>query len=105
MCIVFTAIIVLADDIRALATSVMTVKTALLALFFIGSYVFSVHWTALAIIFWSTVALPLAFIYSLTVLLFVTEYTVRRLAEWPKGPLLASSVIIATIATIAKQFI
>jgi hypothetical protein len=64
----------------------------------------SVHFTAISLIFWATVAGPLLLVNALTILLLISEFLIRRIAEYPKGPILAASAIVGVIAAIIKAF-
>jgi hypothetical protein len=75
----------------ASAAHTLTLGLALFALFFIWGLILCIHLTVIAIIFWSVVALPLVVIYFASILLFFTEFVVRRIAEYPKGPIFAAS--------------
>jgi hypothetical protein len=79
-----------------------TLGVALFALCFLGAYVFSVHLTVLALIFWAAVAVPLTLIYTLSGVLFISELIVRRTAEYPKGPILAISTFLFAVGALLK---
>jgi hypothetical protein len=61
-----------------------------------------VHLTVIAAIFWLVVALPLLAIYLITVVLFCSEFVVRRIPEYPKGPIFAGSMLLGAIAGIFR---
>jgi hypothetical protein len=48
------------------------------------------------------VALGLAYLAS--AILYVCEFIIRRIAEYPKGPVLALSALIGGIAALVKAF-
>jgi hypothetical protein len=75
---------------------------ALFAPFYLWALILCVHLTVIAVIFWAVVALPLAVIYLLTILLFCSEFVVRRIAEYPKGPIFAGSVLLGAIAGVFR---
>jgi hypothetical protein len=75
---------------------------ALFALFFLWAFIFSVHFTVLALIFWSTVAVPLLLIYAVGALLAIIELIVRRTIEYPKGPILAVSGLLFAVGALLK---
>ena len=75
---------------------------ALFALFYLCALILCVHLTVIAIIFWAVVALPLAVIYLLTILLYCSEFVIRRLAEYPKGPIFAGSLLLVAIAGVFR---
>jgi hypothetical protein len=54
------------------------------------------------VIFWATIALPIVSIYALTIALFVSEFIVRRIAEYPKGPIFAISGLVSAIYVLLK---
>ncbi len=62
----------------------------------------SINFTAISAIFWITVATPLFIVYVLTALLFIFEYALRRIAEYPKGPLFAATAIVAALGLLLK---
>jgi hypothetical protein len=90
--------------VKAYATAAvahqLTLGLALFALFYLWALILCVHLTVIAVIFWVVVALPLLTIYLLTVVLFCCEFIVRRIAEYPKGPILAGSALLGAIAGI-----
>jgi hypothetical protein len=75
------------------------------------SYFLNVVATALAIyayamlLIWFVATAPLVFAYALTAVLWTCEFVVRRIAEYPKGPLLAVSGLIAALAAFTKAMI
>ena len=79
-----------------------TLGAALSMLLFLWAYVFSVHLTVLALIFWVTVAVPLLVIYGVSALLLITELIIRRIAEYPKGPILAISSLLFAVGALLK---
>ncbi|MBR1252270.1 hypothetical protein JQ634_00975 [Bradyrhizobium sp. AUGA SZCCT0240] len=54
------------------------------------------------LLIWFVAAAPLVFSYVLMALLGTSEFVVRRIAEYPKGPLLAVSGLIAAVAAFTK---
>jgi len=111
---IFAAIVWLFEPaFRSMATSFATsiatnqgdLGSALFALAYVWTYVLSVQWTALALIFWISVAVPLSAIYALTVFTFILEFIVRRLAEYPKGPVLAGSVLLGAVGALLKALL
>jgi len=55
-------------------------------------------------VFWLMAFIPLIGVYSLGAGLGLSEFVVRRVAENPKGPILAASAMIAAILAIFKAF-
>ena len=41
-------------------------------------------------------------VYAFSIILFVLEFIVRRIAEYPKGPILAASVLVGGIFVFVK---
>jgi hypothetical protein len=80
----------------------LTLGPALFALFFLWMLILCVHLTVIAVIFWSVVTLPLIVIYLLSILLFCLEFVVRRIAEYPKGPIFAASLLLGAISGIFR---
>jgi ABC-type xylose transport system permease subunit len=56
----------------------------------------------LVLIFWAAIAIPLALAIVLAVVLAVIEFIVRRIAEYPPGPILGVSVLCGAIVAILK---
>jgi hypothetical protein len=52
--------------------------------------------------FWAASAGLVLFIYVGSLLLYVAELTARRIAEYPKGPLLAGSVLVGSVVALTK---
>jgi hypothetical protein len=86
----------------AAAAHTLTLRLALFALFYIWGLIFCVHLTVIAIIFWLVVALPLAVIYLASIILFCAEFLVRRIAEYPKGPIFAGSLLLGAISGVFR---
>jgi hypothetical protein len=86
----------------AAAAKQMTLGLAPFALFFLVVLILCVHLTVIALIFWTVVAVPLLAVYLLTVALFSSEFVVRRIAEYPKGPILAGSALFGALAGVFR---
>lgn len=71
------------------------------AIFFLYCGVFC---SLIALIFWATVALPLVVIYALSASVFLAEFISRRVAEYPKGAILALSALLGGLAGLLKLF-
>ena len=84
------------------AAHTVTLGFALFALFYIWGLILCIHLTVIAVIFWLVVALPLIAIYLLSILLFCSEFIVRRIAEYPKGPIFAGSVLLGAVSGIFR---
>jgi hypothetical protein len=84
------------------ATHTVTLGLALFALFYLWALILCVHLTVIAVIFWAVVAVPLLAIYLLTVVLFCCEFIVRRIAEYPKGPIFAGSALLGAVAGVLR---
>jgi hypothetical protein len=80
-------------------------RDAVSALLFIFGYVFVVHCTVIALIFWVTVTGSLLVIYTITIMLFVAELITRRIAEYNKGLLFAGIALMTALATLLKVLI
>jgi hypothetical protein len=72
------------------------IKTAVALFAFYGS--------AVLLICWAMAAGPLLLAYSATAVLYLFELVVRRIAEYPKGPILAVSAICGGVAALLKFF-
>lgn len=86
----------------AVAAHTLTLGLALFALFFIWGLILCINLTVIGIIFWFVVALPLAVIYLASILLFCSEFIVRRIAEYPKGPIFAASLLLGAISGVFR---
>jgi hypothetical protein len=80
-----------------------TVGIALFQLLTISLYILSIHCTAILLIFWLAVAAPVALLYALSGMLYISEFTVRRVAEYPKS-LLSVGAVFGGVATLLKVF-
>jgi hypothetical protein len=56
------------------------------------------------LVYWAAAVIPLLFAYTATVLLYTLELVVRRIAEYPKGPILGISAGCAGVAAALKFF-
>jgi hypothetical protein len=56
------------------------------------------------LIFWIVAVVPLLFVHLLSFLLMIAELIVRRIAESPKGPIVATSALAGALVAIAKAF-
>jgi hypothetical protein len=56
----------------------------------------------LVLLLWCVIAVPLFLIYSAIAILYVSEFLARRVAEYPKGVILAASVLFGSIVAILK---
>jgi hypothetical protein len=78
-----------------------TLGIALLQLLTVSVYVLSIHCTVIFLIFWLAVAAPVVLLYALSGLLYVSEFVVRRVAEYPRA-LLAVGGVLSAIAILLK---
>jgi hypothetical protein len=85
----------------SLLTSQPTLGIALLQLLTILGYVLSAHCTLIVLIFWAAIAIPVGIIYALSILFYIFELIIRRLAERPNALIVASS-LLGAIATFLK---
>jgi hypothetical protein len=76
----------------------------LLQILFVLSFFAVTIFTAFMLIFWSSVAVPIIYIYVIGFLLFVFEFIVRRIAEYPKGVLIAMSALMASLFAFVGVF-
>jgi hypothetical protein len=53
----------------------------------------------------SVVLISIALTYVATAVLYVSEFVVRRIAEYPKGPILACSALFASLSAFMKAFL
>jgi hypothetical protein len=85
--------------------ALLTVRplTVLQILYVLGFFAVTIF-TAFMLIFWSTVAVPILSLYLTGLLLFVSEFVVRRIAEYPKGVLIAMSALMASLFAFVRVF-
>jgi hypothetical protein len=76
----------------------------LLQILFVLSFFAVTIFTAFMLIFWSTVAVPIIYLYAIGLLLFVSEFIVRRIVEYPKGVLIAVSALMASLFAFVRVF-
>jgi len=76
----------------------------LLQLLFVLSFFAVTIFTAFMVIFWSAVAVPIISLYVIGLILFVSEFVVRRIAEYPKGVLIAMSALMASLFAFVRVF-
>jgi hypothetical protein len=86
----------------AVASNELTLVQALFAFSYLWAFILCFHLTVIAVIFWAVVALPLLAIYLLTIVLFCSEFIVRRIAEHPKGPIVAGSVLLVALLGVLR---
>jgi len=55
-------------------------------------------------LFCAAAAGSVLFIYVGSFCLYIAEFTMRRIAEYPKGPILAGSVALGSITALIKAF-
>jgi hypothetical protein len=79
-----------------------TLGIALGQLLIITATLASAFFTAIAVIFWCPVAIPLALIYIASVLIFVAEFVLQRIAEYSRGVLAAVIVIVVALVAFLK---
>ena len=56
------------------------------------------------LVYWAAAVVPLLFAYTATVFLYSLELAVRRIAEYPKGPILAITAGCGDVAAALKFF-
>ena len=73
---------------------------------YIALFVVGVFCIASTILFttWAALFVPFVLAYLLSPILFISEFVVRRIAEYPKGPLLALSAFFGAVAALLKSF-
>jgi hypothetical protein len=79
-----------------------TLGIALLQLLIVTGFVASTFFTALAFIFWCPVGIPLAVIYIVSVLIYIAEFALRRIAEYPRGTIVAIALILGALVVFLK---
>jgi hypothetical protein len=66
----------------------------LVGLFVLAGYVFFVVVTA--------VVVPLSLVYVVVTLLYALELIVRRVIEYPRGPIVALSIVLTSVGALLK---
>jgi len=66
------------------------------------SLIFAINLTAILVVYWLFAAVPLLLISLARALLFSSELLVRRIAENPKGPILAVSALFTIIVQLFR---
>jgi hypothetical protein len=94
--------IVVLPMISSIAIPDPTLGIALLQLLILTCTGASVFFTAIGLLFLCPVGIPLGLIYIASVLIFVGEFVVARIAEYPRGILAAMIVILAALAAFLK---
>jgi hypothetical protein len=69
-----------------------------------GYILYTLFFWFTAVVLLLTVFAPLLFVAAAKVILSIVELTVRRIAEYPKGPVIAASVVLAAVAAVIKLF-
>jgi membrane protein implicated in regulation of membrane protease activity len=58
--------------------------------------------TAVLLLCWVVTASLVLFIYVGSLLLYIVELTVRRMAEYPKGPVLAAGALLGMVGALIR---
>jgi hypothetical protein len=74
----------------------------LLQILYVLSFFAVTIFTAFMLIFWSAVAVPIISIYSIGFFLSVSEFVVRRIAEYPRGVLIGSGCIDGSVVRLRQ---
>jgi hypothetical protein len=56
----------------------------------------------LSIMFWLPIGIPLILIYLASTIIFIAEFVMRKLAEYPKGALVAIALILAALVALLR---
>jgi hypothetical protein len=87
------------ENLVAMAPSV-----SFMQVLFLIAVSFFVSWSSIVVLCALIVTLPTMFLYVVSLLLAISEFIARRVAESAKGPLLAMSTLIALVAGLFKLF-
>ena len=79
-----------------------TLATAIVRLLIVCATGVAIFFSFFNIIFWLPIAIPLIIIYVASAFIFVAEFVMRKLAEYPKGAIVAIALILAALVALLK---
>jgi hypothetical protein len=79
-----------------------TLATAIVRLLIVCATGVAIFFSFFNVIFWLPIAIPLIIIYVASAFIFVAEFVMRKLAEYPKGAIVAIALILAALVALLK---
>jgi hypothetical protein len=79
-----------------------TLATAIVRLLIVCATGVVIFFSFFNVIFWLPIAIPLIIIYVASAFIFVAEFVIRKLAEYPKGAIVAIALILAALVALLK---
>ena len=79
-----------------------TLATAILRLLIVCATGVAIFFSFFTVIFWLPIAIALIIIYVASAFIFVAEFVMRKLAEYPKGAIVAIALILAALVALLK---
>jgi hypothetical protein len=79
-----------------------TLATAIVRLLIVCATGVVIFFSFFNVIFWLPIAIPLIIIYVASAFIFVAEFVMRKLAEYPKGAIVAIALILAALVALLK---
>jgi len=86
----------------SLTASNPTLATAIVRVLIVCATGVAIFFSFFNIIFWLPIAIPLIIIYVASAFIFVAEFVMRKLAEYPKGAIVAIALILAALVALLK---
>ena len=79
-----------------------TLATAIVRLLIVCATGVAIFFSFFNVIFWLPIAILLIIIYVASAFIFVAEFVMRKLAEYPKGAIVAIALILAALVALLK---
>jgi hypothetical protein len=79
-----------------------TLATAIVRLLIVCATGVAIFFSFFNVIFWLPIAIALIIIYVASAFIFVAEFVMRKLAEYPKGAIVAIALILAALVALLK---
>ena len=79
-----------------------TLATAIVRWLIVCATGVAIFFSFFNVIFWLPIAIPLIIIYVASAFIFVAEFVMRKLAEYPKGAIVAIALILAALVALLK---
>ena len=79
-----------------------TLATAIVRLLIVCATGVAIFFSFFNVIFWLPITIPLIIIYVASAFIFVAEFVMRKLAEYPKGAIVAIALILAALVALLK---
>jgi hypothetical protein len=79
-----------------------TLATEIVRLLIVCATGVAIFFSFFNVIFWLPIAIALIIIYVASAFIFVAEFVMRKLAEYPKGAIVAIALILAALVALLK---